>query len=423
MRTSFLKLRCRGGMLPYVISLSIVLTGIVSAFLMILYYQNIVWSAYEIKARIINNLKSGTELIQGSDISNFPIDSIFVIDLYQEGRDSVFITREKWGIIDLVHVRAKDVHFERKMSLFMGVSDSYLNRVALYLSDNLGSGLTVGGKTQFVGDVFVPKQGIHAASLTSNPFIYEKIYSGMKYQSETTLPPIKGEIIHAVSRLFSLIEKKDHVNTIGNVFRGKNWHSFNEPCIIEYADIDLELDAELRGHFVIVSSKSILVKSTSVLHDVILISPKVKIESGFSGALQIFATNEIDIGSDVQLGYPSYLCCNDSENAKINIGRDSRIEGGIIQWPIQEGSLSGSGVVVSDYAELRGVVIASGIADLRGFIDGQVFCNQTFFKDNNELVLHNWLVDCHILKREDQRVYVNIWEDDRQPLKIIKRVF
>ena len=111
----------------------------------------------------------------------------------------------------------------------------------------------------------------------------------------------------------------------------------NNPIILE--------NLSLHGHLLIVSKRSITVKASAKLQDVILIAPEITIESNTIGTFQAMASKKIIVESNVQLAYPSALVVLHKGESIINQSRNTN-------QPKEE-----SCIEIQKNTDIRGVVL------------------------------------------------------------------
>lgn len=164
----------------------------------------------------------------------------------------------------------------------------------------------------------------------------------------------------------------------------------------------------IKGNFVIQAKDSVVIKSNAVLQDVIVKAPKIIVESTFRGSAQLFATEVIDIGEDVELGYPSLLCVRSKESGKANIevNEKARISGAVVLYddsrPQSENTL-----VLSKESLVRGEVYCTGKLMVEGKVYGSVYTNKIFHKTAVSVV-DNCLVNAEIDVTERPSYFVSL---------------
>ena len=204
------------------------------------------------------------------------------------------------------------------------------------------------------------------------------------------------------------------------------YNPFTKPVI----EIQLESpyldDIVMKGNFILHSKDSIVVKSRAYLDDVILKAPKVTLTNNFEGSIQIFATERIEVGSDVVLHYPSALCLfNDTEQkAEIVIKENTSIQGGIVLFGNSFANIDENSVILKEKTTLIGDLYSTGKINLQGKIYGSVYCHSIFHGVSNSSAdncLYN--TEINVQKRPDYFVSVPLFSDKKNTYGIIKKVF
>ena len=182
----------------------------------------------------------------------------------------------------------------------------------------------IGGNAKIIGNAVVPNEGIKKLNLTRknmNNFSIE----GSVLKSKKELPKTRYEKNIPINegKTFSY-ESLDKRNLTRRTF-------FQEVSVILLNQEELS-NIEISGKYIIKSDRTIRITKSAKLEDVIIQSPRVIIESGFKGSIQIFATESVHLEKDVLLSYPSFIAVETNtikENTGIVISRGSRVLGGL----------------------------------------------------------------------------------------------
>lgn len=131
----------------------------------------------------------------------------------------------------------------------------------------------------------------------------------------------------------------------------------------------------LKGNIVIRSADSIRVSASADLTDVVLVAPKVSIESGFKGSVQVFATSKIEIAGKVILRYPSALCLvnTSSDPAMLRIGSGSAVYGAVVLCGNAELDAYKNTIEIAEGCDLVCDLYCSGQLDLKSDLWGSVY--------------------------------------------------
>lgn len=264
-----------------------------------------------------------------------------------------------------------------------------LERTALYVS-NFSNPLSFAGTVKLIGDKKLPLKNIQEKFISNKQNLLTNI--GKTEQSEDMLPSINPDFKNIVIpknrvKLSNLIKKEGLLYF--NSFRGN---------VLAVNLDDYKLDnIRMKGNFVLVHPDSISISSSSQLEDVVIISPKVTVENGFKGTIQVFASQQIKVGEQVILSFPSVLCVDarDKGKTEITIGENTKIYGAVVLYgnPIQQAeknivSLTTNTVIVGD-------VYSSGKLKCGGKVYGSVYTNWIFSQTESGKY-ENCLIDTEI---------------------------
>lgn len=143
---------------------------------------------------------------------------------------------------------------------------------------------------------------------------------------------------------------------------------FDRPTIIE--------KVILKGNIVLSSRYPIILDPTALIEDVIIESPELIINNNFKGAIQAIIDNNITIGEDVTLSFPSGLQVkNEQDSVAVRIGQRSRINGHIlVESKTRQSSLYRT-LTIAENSIVRGDIYCSGVLDLKGTVHGSVYAD------------------------------------------------
>lgn len=120
------------------------------------------------------------------------------------------------------------------------------------------------------------------------------------------------------------------------------------------------------------------IDSTAILEDVIIVAPRIKVRSGFSGSVQIIATDTVIVEPRAALKYPSGIAmCDASADSYIETATNSLISGYVIikcKNPPSETKRTAN-YKQQPGAVVRGLVYIDGIAEIHGTVTGSLFVN------------------------------------------------
>jgi hypothetical protein len=377
-------------MLPFVITISLVMVSICGAMVLALYYHNLVVIKYQTESHLLQNIQSSTEIVLASSTNDFPCEELVIFDLFNEGKDSISILRKRWGVLNLFVTEAFSGNFRKSKVFVIGNSLPQFPGTALFLSDKGDVGLFLVGSANIVGDAYVPRLGVFPGYLNSQSFLGKELINGGIEESLSTMPQINPEVLV----IFELLSGNNHHDSLFSVAQLDNVlmkHSFTEATLYCYSEEPVHLRGDYSGNICIVSGSKITVSSSSKLEDVILLAPEIEVESDFVGSVQLFAQKSIVVGDNVRLLYPSVVACENSNESSISIGNGCLIEGGVCMV----GSNSKGSVYIGK-SLVYGLVVSYGNVELLGKIIGQLICERLIFRGQYDKVYFNYLVNGEI---------------------------
>lgn len=179
----------------------------------------------------------------------------------------------------------------------------------------------------------------------------------------------------------------------------------------------------ISGRVILQSQDSIIIGSNAQLNDVIITAPKVIINSGFRGSIQVIAQSGIEVQPDVQLEYPSVLLIDPSSmESKIRIGEKTRVRGAIIIPKTKAALEANHQLIVQPLSKIDGLIYCGGILELYADIQGHITTAQLRYS-TNDAQYTNLLKDVSIAPLQNPQWYFNPEESQNQsPAIILKKV-
>lgn len=357
------------GALTYTLFVSIISSIILSAIILGGYYYRLEYVHYRVEKKNISNISSAVAIALAID--EIPYHESFLEQLYSEGNDSVEITSQPWGAWDIFKVRTFNQKSDYTRYFSRGYKRSEKGESALYLYDE-GRPVSVSGKARITGAAYLPKAGIRSSYVGRIGYGNDKLIYGTKLDSEKELPKINAARDRVIKQFangqISKLYPEDLI--IRDEFR--SGILFESDSVIFRKYMRIHLKDSISGRVWIHASERIFVDSVATLDNVILSAPIIEIDSGFSGTLQLFATDTILIGSGANLKYPSFVgVVNDEPPATISIEPKCHISGvvyvnGDKDW-FNQRILS-----IADQAVVEGMVYCHGMTEITGEIEGHL---------------------------------------------------
>jgi hypothetical protein len=392
----------RGGILYLTLFLMLISTVFISLILLrqvIFQDKFTAWNKHE---EIELNLKSAFLLYKQYPEILF-LDDIVNLDLYGDSSSIVKLSKEPWGIYDIISVSAgwqkETIH---RSGLFGEVITG--NDPALYVPDR-GLNLSFSGHTKVIGTAYSPSGIIRKGSVEGQPFIYDNVTEGVIKASAETLPKLDPIVTEKIEELFDKINPGICLSQIESADNLLIENTFTNTEITYYDEPDAFIsNLAFKGRIIICAPGSITVDYSSSLEDVILIARKIIVDEGFSGSFQAFALDSIIIGPNVNLTYPTTLCISAVDNyaasssPAISVGAGTIIRGCIILNSLSDKSR----LEVNENSTITGQIYCNGEVGLQGNINGSLFCNHfSFVSGRSTYVNHLLNADINMSKLPD----------------------
>jgi hypothetical protein len=341
------------------------------------YYYRLALIDKNIDERLERNLYSAVNILLSESWS----ENSQVIDLYGEGSDSVYYSSTTWGLFNLYTVQSFSGKRIRKKSFLAGAALVGKFASALYLSD-LNRPISVCGKTLLKGPCYLPKAGVERAYIAGKSFTGSKLVDGQILKSEASLPEIKNK--EAIKNLFQSREDYKKIAFSDLDISQNLYNSFLDSTIFIHSDFPINLSVDLSGNIIVYSGAEVNISSSSKLHDILVVSPYIKVADNFEGNLQLIASDSIHIGKHCKLKYPSAIALlqNTSPvaNSAILVQDFAQVAGVVIALKQQQSKYDCS-VKINPNSSIHGQVYSEGFADIQGSIKGNLTANKVMFKN------------------------------------------
>ena len=369
---------------------------------------------YNVHEELYINNASTINYALGNDLS---IEEETLLDEFN-GITAV-IKKKQYGLLSVLLVQSMVKNDTIASAHFVG---QYANsKTALYVS-NFTQPIAASGKVTVKGDVFLSSDRVRETYINNKP---NQINIQNPIKSSTiNLPEISKRCetvfnsIPTQKVILNALEKKNdslYVNSF-----------FNETKEIQVVNNRLE-NIIIKGNFVIRSNDSLVVSKSAKLEDVILLAPKVTIQEGFEGTIQVFATEKIYVDKKVQLNYPSAICVkNNGDNDKesfIFIDEESKIDGAVLMFGNDLLHIEKNSIDIKDKTQIRGTVYSSGRLSINGKVYGAVYTAKLLYKTTSSSYA-NCLADVEIdvNKRPNYFIEVPIFETKANRYGVVKKI-
>ena len=239
------------------------------------------------------------------------------------------------------------------------------SRPALHLSDNRRP-IKLVGNTSIIGNVYVSEKGITPGTMNNENYNGSELVVGTIKRNNGVLPKLDPDWLGYLKNIKSqlLLNQSESVS-----ISETNSHSFHEPTLVFYEAGRTTLRRKFAGNIAIVSNTEVIITKEANLKDILIVAPKVTVQSGFKGSLHIISDKNVLVEPEVVLSYPSSIIVMEKDNVPLE--------------PIQRG---GEPIVISDRSLVEGIVyynqpkglnnsVSNGIwIQADALIQGEVYC-------------------------------------------------
>ncbi len=361
----------------YAILVSILVALMTSAMLWGSYQQHQLMGRQTLETRLLHNSASGMALLLNSRAATIAPQWL---DLFGQGQDSVLVQQAPWGLLDVATVKSR-----RRAGGYADsvVQTALLGRSAPDYALRLAEGtkaLQLYGQTRLVGDAYLPRAGIergYANIGQGTPYQGDRLVYGVRHltqpQGFQALQPRFDSLEAYLQRPATLLLESDSVV-----------QPFHQPTAVLQVDDFQTQGLVLKGHVLIVARTAIEVSAASVLEDVVLMAPAIRVQAGFRGSLQAFAWDSLVVEPQVDLTFPSVLSLlprrvEGPRGPYLQMASESQLMGTILA-PRFGYSPQKTVVQLAMDAQVVGQVWVTGILEHQGRVWGSVVCDEFLLK-------------------------------------------
>ena len=323
------------------------------------------------------------------------------LSLYGEYGDSVKLEKEQWGVFDLLTVTAFHKELQIKRSVMVGDYKYDTGNIALFIPDQ-GKPISVTGNVNIKGNCLLPESGFKQANIEGKTFTGSRI-TGEIEKSDHSLPDLNENIARLEVRYF--LEK--YINNSNKVIFFESFRqdtlvtSFLDSTVVLYSSQTIRLDhLFLRGKIVVLSEQQIQIANYADLNDIICVAPFISVDRGFTGKLQLFASDSVHVGENCRLKYPSVLGISTSNQgvdqpATITIGGETVLNGLAFLYQKTAGANKQPILKLEKESIVKGQVYSNGYTEIKGNIYGALYTSR-FFLSTPSAIYENTLMDADI---------------------------
>lgn len=394
------------GAATYYAIIVLLLTTIVCASLTTLfYYSKVEYHHCEVEQKLSKNVTSALNLMR-SDICPVRENESKWVDLFQQGNDSVKLSRKFWGLYEAIGVKAVSGSDSKGVEALVGGDSWKYSNPALYLVDHKRK-LHVAGKTKLTGTCFLPSADVERAYIGGGAYTGENLVYGALRKSKRLLPKVNGKLKSRLEHRMRLwILEDDSLVRIASVRDTIN-HSFSAKTLVLYSDNRINLSSKkISGNVIIVSKREVHVAQSNGLDNVQIYAPYINIEDGTRAKMQLFASDSIEVGKEVKLDYPSSVSLISSSEGKCVIGEYTKIQGAVYVHYTGTDFRKKSRAHLKKGSSILGEVYVHGKLDLQGNVEGSVYADEISLKTAASTHA-NHLLDVQINSQQVPEYFVN----------------
>jgi len=374
-----------GGILAYTLGLSIVVSAIVSAIILLGYYHRLEQKVYSINSRLVRNLLSAEQLALGG-VNTFEFFEPEIFDLYGAEQDSVAITRRPWGYLDMLEVKSFHGRFHQESNFLVAHQPDSLMYSSFFLMDDRRP-LSVVGNTRLSGLLYLPQSGVQSAFIDRQGYQNDSLFYGTKRNSTDTMPKINSEKIEVWD------EMEDHITTtIDYQPTVSILQSFLNDTVLVLSGRKLNINDSIIGK-VFIDAREVTFDSLAFTENIVVRADIIRFKNGFQGSGQFLASDSLLL-QGAKLNYPSIAILHNERDVGVFRVESSSINGvvGVAGDP----SLYSQRILsIEDGSTIQGAIYCDGYLEHYGAITGHATVRKTLVNTPNA-VYENYLLNAEI---------------------------
>ena len=354
-------IRLKAGVLAYTMAVSLVVSIILSAIILLGYYARLQSRQYDINLKVDANLQSAEQLAL-SNPKAFDYYEPERLDLFGDEEDTVILERRPWGVFDYFKITAKHGRFERNSYFSMANPPSEKARSALFLVDERRP-LSVVGNTRLTGTVYLPQSGIQSAYVERVGYQNDSLFYGKRFNSESDMPELNEDILDAVDEVSKYRKRVSYRKTFNLE------QKFSSDTLVRFSAIRLHVNDTLSG-FIWLDARKVVLDSLCRLDNVLVTADVIEIKRGFEGSGQFFAEDTIYVRSGAKVEYPSVLFVSSGlSNGSIQVEKDAAVKG-IVGVEGDVNNYYQRHIYIHEGGTVSGAVYCHGFLEIYGEIEG-----------------------------------------------------
>jgi hypothetical protein len=357
----------------YAVTVALLVGVVVSAWVLFAHLRSQRAEAFLNAARTADNARSAAIMA----LAVLPNEGGSVtMTLHGEMDDSVQVERIPFGILDLIVSHAhRHGHHVRMFGYGAGALNA--KGPVLQMPDRQGA-VHLSGDARLAGDVVVPNGDVRRGHIEGRTYTGEQLVEGAVVPAQGGLPPLATglpERLRALCNGASL----GQLHGLEQQGDGRTHVRYQMP-IMEFIGPTSLAGMTIMGPCVIRCTDTLTIATDSQLDMVVVQAPFIKMEEGFTGAVQCFARRGMLIGEDCRLKYPSLLAVvrdgHDAAAPKLHLGARTFVQGGVAFVDQQVRGRATGGVIIEADARIEGELFVAGDLQLHGEVRGSVITDR-----------------------------------------------
>ncbi|WP_127019777.1 hypothetical protein [Flagellimonas beolgyonensis] len=395
--------KIKAGALQFVLFIGAIIAVLLMAFVMLSHSHTLFNKKTDITIDLIQTTDRGM-----TQSFEQPLETGKTWTLLEESTIGIHTSVQKsfWGMLEKRTVVSKKGKLKFTKTGLVGHKEE--NRAALYLQDD-NRPMVIAGDAKINGNAYLPERGIKIGNIQGFGYSKPQLVYGHQRQSKSRLPELEKGMVGQLKQLtasgFILAGNDLRLKTGAMVKNGFQ----QETQIIQGVNVDLE-SISLTGNIMVWASRQIKVFDTAVLQDVVLIAPEIHIADGVNGNFQALASEQITVGNNCNLVYPTILAVQETGRFKRNmdmssepslvINSGSRISGTMLFLTGNDAQEFTPDIKIDTDTVVFGELFCEGYLELKGEVFGSVYTTAFIAMANGNLYLnhlYNGRIDASLL--------------------------
>lgn len=365
-----IKVHYKASSLSNAIFLCLIISIISGSLVLISHYNNVLNDKLEMSNHLISRNDSAFNYYI-NNLETLTFNEEASLDIFDDGIYS-YAEKKNWGFYDILVIKTIFKNDTISKIALVGEKRNENDNLVLYATD-YDKPLKFSGKTKIYGNQKVPNGKTEQAYI-NNQIGNDVVIRGKQLKSEDRLPKIDKTINVNIGDF--------EVMSIGSIEDEVFINGFEkETKVVDLNGITSLGNVTYKGNLILTSKKPIEIEASATLNDVLLIAPKVTIDSGFLGNIQIMAKEEVVVNEKASLMYPSSIYVkNDIDSVSVDIKKEAKLAGGIvIDGNTYKGALRRK-LIIGSEAMVIGNVYCYGSTQVEGEIIGSIHSDRFFLK-------------------------------------------